>query len=98
MALVENAIVILMLVEDHLRLQSRLYSSSRIPSGSSSSLSNVQPQGSNSNVAVVGGQSVEAMGDHKALSGGDSGGLSLDVRMLLSRSCTYNLFVTVFHA
>ncbi|KAM7472131.1 hypothetical protein LguiA_010314 [Lonicera macranthoides] len=78
-ALVENAIVILMLVEDHLRLQSRLYSSSRIPSGSSSSLSNVQPQGSNSNVAVVGGQSVEAMGDHKALSGGDSGGLSLDV-------------------
>ncbi|KAG9147689.1 hypothetical protein Leryth_014857 [Lithospermum erythrorhizon] len=36
-ALVENAIVILMLVEDHLRLQSKLYCASHFPAGSVSS-------------------------------------------------------------
>ncbi|XP_057507960.1 BEACH domain-containing protein C2 [Actinidia eriantha] len=67
-ALVENAIVILMLVEDHLRLQSKLYSSSRLPAASPSPLSFVS----------IGGESLEAAGDRKS-SSSDSAGLSLDV-------------------
>ncbi|VFQ75698.1 unnamed protein product [Cuscuta campestris] len=61
--LVENAIVILMLVEDHLRLQSKIYSASRFPAVSVSPLSIVMP---------VGDQSTRA-------SGSDIGGLSIDV-------------------
>lgn len=75
-ALVENAIVILMLVEDHLRLQSKLYTSTRFPNVSVSPLSNVLPVGSRSS-AMVGGP-LEAVPEHKTLSG-DSGGLPLDV-------------------
>ncbi|XP_047315623.1 BEACH domain-containing protein C2 [Impatiens glandulifera] len=67
-ALVENAIVILMLVEDHLRLQSKLYSSSRVPAGSASPLSTL----------AIGGESMESGGDRNS-SSNDSGGLSLDV-------------------
>lgn len=61
--LVENAIVILMLVEDHLRLQSKLYSASRFPPGSVSPLSIVLP---------VGNQSTRS-------SASDTSGLSIDV-------------------
>ncbi|CAL5381631.1 unnamed protein product [Camellia sinensis] len=67
-ALVENAIVILMLVEDHLRLQSKLYSTSRLPAGSASPRSFVS----------TGRQSLEVTGDRKS-SASDSAGLSLDV-------------------
>uniref|UniRef100_A0A5B7ADS9 BEACH domain-containing protein C2 n=1 Tax=Davidia involucrata TaxID=16924 RepID=A0A5B7ADS9_DAVIN len=77
-ALVENAIVILMLVEDHLRLQSKLYSASRFPAGSSSPLSYVLPLGTPSNSTTISGESLETAGDYKSLSS-DSGGLSLDV-------------------
>ncbi|PWA68195.1 BEACH domain-containing protein [Artemisia annua] len=42
-ALVENAIVMLMLVEDHLRLQSKLFSSTQFQAGSTSPLSAVLP-------------------------------------------------------
>lgn len=69
-ALVENAIVILMLVEDHLRLQSKFYRTSRLPSGSPSPISRVS----------IGGESLEAAGDRKS-SSSDSAGLSLDVSM-----------------
>ncbi|KAA8520543.1 hypothetical protein F0562_014799 [Nyssa sinensis] len=72
-ALVENAIVILMLVEDHLRLQSKLYSTSRFPAGSASPLSIVLPMGTTLDSTLTGGESLEATGD------GHSGGLSLDV-------------------
>ncbi|KAI3504354.1 hypothetical protein L1887_32955 [Cichorium endivia] len=44
-ALVENAIVMLMLVEDHLRLQSKLFSSRHFQADSSSPLSSVIPVG-----------------------------------------------------
>ncbi|KAK3036326.1 hypothetical protein RJ639_031733 [Escallonia herrerae] len=77
-ALVENAIVILMLVEDHLRLQSKLYSASRFPAGSPSPLSYVQPVGNSTNTATTSGGLSEAMGDQKS-SSSDSGGLSIDV-------------------
>ncbi|KAK3036099.1 hypothetical protein RJ639_031680 [Escallonia herrerae] len=77
-ALVENAIVILMLVEDHLRLQSKLYSASRFPSGSPSPLSYVQPVDNSTNTATTSGGLSEAMGDQKS-SSSDSGGLSIDV-------------------
>lgn len=75
-ALVENAIVILMLVEDHLRLQSKLYRTSRVPAGSVSPLSNVVPVGSQS-ASVVGGDALETVADRK--SSNSSGRLSLDV-------------------
>ncbi|CAN4125733.1 unnamed protein product [Withania somnifera] len=75
-ALVENAIVILMLVEDHLRLQSKLYRTSRVPAGSVSPLSNVVPVGSQS-ASVVGGDALETVADRK--SSNSSGRMSLDV-------------------
>ncbi|XP_060218692.1 BEACH domain-containing protein C2 [Lycium barbarum] len=75
-ALVENAIVILMLVEDHLRLQSKLYRTSRVRTGSVSPLSNVVPVGSQS-ASVVGGDALETVADRK--SSNSSGRLSLDV-------------------
>lgn len=77
-ALVENAIVILMLVEDHLRLQSKLYRTSRVPAGSVSPLSNVVPVGSQS-ASAVGGDPPETVAERKS---NGSGRLSLDV-------CTY---------
>ncbi|XP_059651515.1 BEACH domain-containing protein C2 [Cornus florida] len=73
-ALVENAIVILMLVEDHLRLQSKLYSSSRSVAASASPLS----AGSRSNSITIGGESLDSAVDYKSPSS-DSGGLPLDV-------------------
>ncbi|KAK4371939.1 hypothetical protein RND71_007323 [Anisodus tanguticus] len=74
-ALVENAIVILMLVEDHLRLQSKLHRGSRVPTGSVTPLLNV-PVGSQS-ASVVGGDGLETVADRKSSNG--SGKLSLDV-------------------
>ncbi|KAL6124354.1 hypothetical protein ACLB2K_076867 [Fragaria x ananassa] len=78
-ALVENAIVILMLVEDHLRLQCKLSSASRAPDSSPSPLSLVSPLNNQSNSSnTVGGDSLGALGDRSSLSG-DSGGLPLDL-------------------
>lgn len=76
-ALVENAIVILMLVEDHLRLQSKLSCASHAIDSSPSPLSLVSPLNSNSS-NTVGGDTYGALGDSKSLSS-DSGGLPLDV-------------------
>ncbi|GER41457.1 WD-40 repeat family protein / beige-related [Striga asiatica] len=72
-ALVENAIVILMLVEDHLRLQSKLYSSSRLPTTSASPLSTMLPVGGRSSNTVRGETS------SRTSSSSESGGLSLNV-------------------
>lgn len=78
-ALVENAIVILMLVEDHLRLQSRLSSSSLAPDGSKSPLSLVPPLNNQSvSLPVIGEESLEAVGEPKS-SPGESGSLPVDV-------------------
>lgn len=77
-ALVENAIVILMLVEDHLRLQSKLSCASRAADSSPSPLSLVSPMNNNLNsLNTVGGDSFEALGDRKSLS--SESGLPLDL-------------------
>uniref|UniRef100_A0A6N2L8F9 BEACH-type PH domain-containing protein n=1 Tax=Salix viminalis TaxID=40686 RepID=A0A6N2L8F9_SALVM len=73
-ALVENAIVILMLVEDHLRLQSKLSCASRVADSSPSPLSLVSPL--NNRSSSLGADSFEALGDRRS---SDSGGLPLDV-------------------
>ncbi|XP_027159389.1 BEACH domain-containing protein C2 [Coffea eugenioides] len=74
-ALVENAIVILMLVEDHLRLQSKIYTTSRFPAVSPSPLSTVLPVGHSSTIV---GEPLETLAERKS-SSGDSAGLPLDV-------------------
>ncbi|KAL5792543.1 hypothetical protein ACOSP7_001137 [Xanthoceras sorbifolium] len=76
-ALVENAIVILMLVEDHLRLQSKLSCASHMKDASPSPLSLVAPLNNRlSSSASIGGES-ESLGDRR--SSIDSGGVPLDV-------------------
>jgi hypothetical protein len=76
-ALVENAIVILMLVEDHLRLQSKLSSASSVVDSSSPPLSLVSPLNNHSSSpASIGTDSLEALGDRRS---SDSGVLPLDV-------------------
>nr|XP_048321218.1 BEACH domain-containing protein C2 [Ziziphus jujuba var. spinosa] len=78
-ALVENAIVILMLVEDHLRLQSKISCASRTADGLKSPLSLVSPLNNRSNsLTSIGGGPFDNMGDRKSLSS-DSGGVPLDV-------------------
>uniref|UniRef100_A0A2P2M572 Uncharacterized protein LOC105643091 isoform X1 n=1 Tax=Rhizophora mucronata TaxID=61149 RepID=A0A2P2M572_RHIMU len=75
-ALVENAIVILMLVEDHLRLQRKLSCASHVDS-SPSPLSLVSPLNNRSRSQTsVSGDSREALGDQRS---SESGGLPLDV-------------------
>lgn len=69
-ALVENAIVILMLVEDHLRLQSKQSFASRAPDGSKSLLSLASPLNNHTNSSTT--------GDRGSLSS-HPGGLPLDV-------------------
>lgn len=78
-ALVENAIVILMLVEDHLRLQSKLYSTSRLPTTSASPLSTVLPMGNRSSGTGQGENPESMTGRNSAAS--DAGGLPLNVSM-----------------
>ncbi|MED6181789.1 BEACH domain-containing protein C2 [Stylosanthes scabra] len=76
-ALVENAIVILMLVEDHLRLQSKQFSL-RATDVSPSPLSLFFPAQDNSPSLSTTGESTEAMGDRSS-SSSNSGAVSLDV-------------------
>ncbi|PIA49816.1 hypothetical protein AQUCO_01300510v1 [Aquilegia coerulea] len=77
-ALAENAIVILMLVEDHLRLQSQLYNSSRSVEAPGSPNSSASLTGSrSSSVGRATGEALEAVAAQRL--SGDSRGLSLDV-------------------
>lgn len=79
-ALVENAIVILMLVEDHLRLQSK-HSSSRATDASPSPLSTVYPIKNRSTSLSTIEESTEVTDDRRSESS-DSGGIPLDVCIL----------------
>ncbi|GLT84466.1 hypothetical protein SLE2022_026940 [Rubroshorea leprosula] len=73
--LVENAIVILMLVEDHLRLQSKISCASRVADSSPSPLSLVFPMNSRPTSLISNDRdSFESVGASR-----DSGGLPLDV-------------------
>ncbi|KAK7256659.1 hypothetical protein RIF29_30113 [Crotalaria pallida] len=76
-ALVENAIVILMLVEDHLRLQSKQFSS-RAADGSSSPLSHVYSINNRSSLLSTIEDSTVLMEDRRTISS-DSVGVPLDV-------------------
>ncbi|XP_020531372.1 BEACH domain-containing protein C2 isoform X2 [Amborella trichopoda] len=79
-ALAENAIVILMLVEDHLRLQSQVFTSSQSVEGSGSPVSVAWSSGSRSNsLSKSTLESSETLGSRRQSSSSDSGGLSLDV-------------------
>ncbi|OUZ99482.1 BEACH domain [Macleaya cordata] len=78
-ALAENSIVILMLVEDHLRLQSQLFSNSNLVDGSGSPISSASSIDNRSNsLGRSAVESSEAVGSRRSFSC-DSGGLSLDV-------------------
>ncbi|KAI3693320.1 hypothetical protein L6452_33155 [Arctium lappa] len=72
-ALVENGIVMLMLVEDHLRLQSKLFSSTRTQAGYASPLSAVLHVGNCTNPSAIPKQF------EREDSSKDSGGLPFDV-------------------
>lgn len=74
MALVENAIVILMLVEDHLRLQSKLFCA-RTANCKASSFSSASRSISSESSS---GEPKDVLSDRKAWSG-NTGGLPLDV-------------------
>ncbi|XP_021856517.1 BEACH domain-containing protein C2 isoform X2 [Spinacia oleracea] len=74
-ALVENAIVILMLVEDHLRLQSKLLCARHTANGTVSSLS---PASRSNSSTLAAGEPKDVVGDRKSWSG-DTGGLPLDI-------------------
>lgn len=77
-ALVENAIVVLMLVEDHLRLQSKLYCSSRFLDTSATPMARVNSEGSAVSRASFNKEPSEAVSSHRS-SLRDSGGLPIDV-------------------
>ncbi|KAL4352831.1 hypothetical protein GQ457_06G032510 [Hibiscus cannabinus] len=79
--LVENAIVILMLVEDHLRLQSKLSCASSKVDGNKSLSFESPPSNHSNSVASVGRESSEAVDDSRS---GNSGGLPLDVLALMA--------------
>lgn len=84
-ALVENAIVILMLVEDHLRLQSKLYSASSLTT-SASPLSSVLPLAGRSSSAMRGETSDPSTSRNSSTS--DSGRPSLNVYIILDYMTT----------
>jgi hypothetical protein len=80
-ALVENAIVILMLVEDHLRLQSK-QSSSRTTDKSPSPLSTLHPISDHSTSLSTIDESTEEITDNRSSLSSGSGGIPLDVCLL----------------
>lgn len=85
-ALVENAIVILMLVEDHLRLQSKLYNSSRFLDPSATPMARANSEGSAVSRSSLNKEPSEAASSQRS-SLRDSGGLPIDVRSPLSIMC-----------
>ncbi|KAK4741294.1 hypothetical protein SAY87_024882 [Trapa incisa] len=78
-ALVENAIVMLMLVEDHLRLQSKVSRVSHTNWGTVSPISLMLPSNNYSNLSIsIDGELSDVEGDCRSLSS-DSDGVPLDV-------------------
>lgn len=79
-ALAENAIVILMLVEDHLRLQAQLTRSSKSAGGLGSPATATSTNISRSNsLSRSGSGSFDTFGSKRSSISNDTGGLSLDV-------------------
>lgn len=77
-ALVENAIVILMLVEDHLRLQSKQSSSVRVADSLPSPLTAAHPINNRSSSLATIEESTEVIDDRSSVAS-DSEGVPLDV-------------------
>ena len=91
--LAENSIVIMMLVEDHLRLQSKLFSSSHSVDGPEFPVSLTSFTSSHSNsLARDMGESSEILDSRRSSLSSESGDPSLDVCMLLCR-----LFLTTLN-
>ncbi|XP_038973687.1 BEACH domain-containing protein C2-like isoform X2 [Phoenix dactylifera] len=79
-ALAENAIVILMLVEDHLRLQGQLFCTSKSVDGHRSPAAVTSSTISHSNsLDRTGSESMDDIGSRRTSLSSDTGGLSLDV-------------------
>ncbi|XP_073101635.1 BEACH domain-containing protein C2 [Elaeis guineensis] len=79
-ALAENAIVILMLVEDHLRLQGQLFCTPKSVDGHGSPAAVTSSTVSHSNsVGRTGSESMDTVGSRRTSLSSDTGGLSLDV-------------------
>ncbi|OAY75714.1 BEACH domain-containing protein C2 [Ananas comosus] len=79
-ALAENAIVILMLVEDHLRLQGQLFCNSCSVDGVGSPATGTSSAPSRSNsLGQAGSESMDTLGSRRSSLSGDSGGLPLEV-------------------
>lgn len=79
-SLVENAIVILMLVEDHLRLQSKLSCTSTVGDGYTSPLSLVSPLNNRSHsLTSVGGREPQEPTSIRGSISSEPSGLPLDV-------------------
>ncbi|KAA0049017.1 hypothetical protein IC582_012315 [Cucumis melo] len=79
-SLVENAIVILMLVEDHLRLQSKLSCASSVGDGYTSPLSLVSPLNNRSNsLSSIGGREPQELTSVRGSISSEPSGLPLDV-------------------
>jgi len=92
-ALAENAIVILMLVEDHLRLQGQHFCTSRVLSSvlSSSSMASSAPSRTTS-LDRTGSEHVDAGLSRRSSLSSDAGGLPLDVRTKKCR-LLYSIFI-----
>ncbi|ONK71512.1 uncharacterized protein A4U43_C04F9410 [Asparagus officinalis] len=79
-ALAENAVVVLMLVEDHLRLQAQLSHSSKSASGLESPATATSTNISRSNsLSRTGSGSFDTFGSKRSSISSDTGGLSVDV-------------------
>nr|XP_010908800.1 BEACH domain-containing protein C2 isoform X2 [Elaeis guineensis] len=79
-ALAENAVVILMLVEDHLRLQGQLFCTSKSVDGHRSPAAVTSSTVSHSNsLGRTGSESVDNIGSRRTSFSSDTDGLSLDV-------------------
>lgn len=79
-ALAENAIVILMLVEDHLRSRGQLFCSLCLGDGCGSPASSTSSAVSHSgSLGKIGGNSFEGMGSKTSSVSSETGGLPLDV-------------------
>lgn len=79
-SLVENAIVILMLVEDHLRLQSKLSSASSVGDGYTSPLSLVSPLNNRANsLTSIGGKEPQEPASIRGSISSAPSGLPIDV-------------------
>lgn len=92
--LVENAIVVLMLIEDHFRLQSKISNASRKVDGNASPVHIASSLNNHSNSTVsISRESFEAEDDDISV---DSGGLPFDVCILYSQRHIFIAYLKLY--